>query len=83
MEGEETYKKEIVKPVYKEVVSKVDMVISMDQVDGSTISTSTDGSSSKSRSINLDGSISAGSSTDLATGKKTTSISFGKQVGLD
>ncbi|WP_259377145.1 hypothetical protein [Colwellia sp. BRX9-1] len=55
----------------------------MDQVDGSTISTSTDGSSSKSRSINLDGSISAGSSTDLATGKKTTSISFGKQVGLD
>lgn len=73
----------LIKPEYKEIEVTFDVVLSMEKTDGSTTSTSTDGTTSDSETINIDGPISFGSSTDKATGATTQSVTFGKQVGTD
>jgi hypothetical protein len=82
-EGEDTYKSELEKPVLKELTMAVDIVVSIENSDGSTISTSTDGTTSDTGSINIDGSISFSSSKDKATGKTTGRVVLGKQLGPD
>ncbi|MFT5297850.1 MAG: RHS repeat-associated protein, partial [Colwellia sp.] len=81
MEGEETYKKEIEKPEYKKVEVTFDIVLTIENSDGSTSSTSTDGTTSDNASIDV-GPISFGASKDKATGAVTRSTTVGPKIGL-
>jgi len=85
MEGEDSYKNEVQKPILKDITVKIDLVVTMENPDGSTTSTSTDGTTSDTASTKLDelGPISFGASKDKATGETTHSVALGKQLGPD
>jgi hypothetical protein len=85
MEGEDSYKSEVQKPILKDITGKIDLVVTMENPDGSTTSTSTDGTTSDTASTKLDelGPISFGASKDKATGETTHSVALGKQLGPD
>jgi hypothetical protein len=85
MEGEDSYKSEVQKPILKDITVKIDLVVTMENLDGSITSTSADGTTSDTASTKLDelGPISFGASKDKATGETTHSVALGKQLGPD
>ena len=84
MTGESTYEKEVIKPEYKTEIASVDVVITKDNINGSTTSSSLiTGTTTENAAVKIAGPIEFGASKDNQTGKTTYEAKIGKQIGPD
>ncbi|XQW83999.1 hypothetical protein ACOYR1_12715 [Thalassotalea piscium] len=84
MAGESSYEKEVIKPEFKKEIASVDVVITKDNLNGTTTSGSLiKGSTSENGAVKIAGPIEFGASKDNQTGKTTYEAKLAKQIGPD